>query len=386
MTSEIPRATAREAADCAWSGHREADPASSIVWADTLSDDVLTVEWLVKGLIERQSLFVIYGPPKTGKTFAATDLGLHIATGRPWFDLKVPRAGLVIYVAGEGIGAIRRRVIAHAQHHGLEKAELKYFGIVTAHVDLLDSDTVEDLYSIIKAAEHRAGQKAVLIVIDTLARAMPSGDHDKSRDMGAAVASLDRLRDRVGAAIGIIHHSGKDETRGMRGSNALLGAVDLSIVVSGHDSGVSELAVDAQREGDGQFKAAFQLLPVALGTDDDGDKIVSCVIEPTEAPERTGKPGGLPKGAKIALEALKDELAKGAGDPVPGLLGHVLTVSEDQWRKAVYQRSPDATPQARQKAFVRAEARLIADGIVAKQGSRAWLVADQPKPDNAGHP
>ena len=39
--------------------------------------------WLVRGILPPDSLVVVFGPPKGGKTFAATDMLMHAAHGEP---------------------------------------------------------------------------------------------------------------------------------------------------------------------------------------------------------------------------------------------------------------------------------------------------------------
>src|SRR6516225_11927406 len=66
-----------------------------------------------------------------------------------------------------------------------------------------------------------------LLILDTLARCFGAGDENSTGDMGVFIASLDRLRaDFPQLTILIVHHSGKDDTKGARGSTALKGAAD----------------------------------------------------------------------------------------------------------------------------------------------------------------
>jgi hypothetical protein len=57
--------------------------------------------YLVKGLIPRVGLVVIWGPPKCGKSFWVTDIMLHVALGWSYRDRKVTQ-GAVVYCAFEG--------------------------------------------------------------------------------------------------------------------------------------------------------------------------------------------------------------------------------------------------------------------------------------------
>ena len=56
---------------------------------------------LVKGLMNAQSMTVIYGASGVGKTFLSLDLAFHIAAGLPWQGRRTLK-GLVVYVAAEG--------------------------------------------------------------------------------------------------------------------------------------------------------------------------------------------------------------------------------------------------------------------------------------------
>jgi hypothetical protein len=191
------------------------------------------------------------------------------------------------------------------------------------------------------------------------------------------VAAADHIRQETGAAVGFVHHSGKDTTRGMRGSNALLGAVDAAFAVEQDKDGVSRLSLEAQRDGDGSFAVAFELRPVELGTDDDGDPVVSCVVAPTEAAIAGKGRRKLTEAQKNVLNALTDALARGGTNvpPDPHVPLGVVGVKEGAWRDHYYQRCADDLPDSRKRRFRRAVDDLIAAGTVAKWGEWVWLAA-----------
>jgi hypothetical protein len=57
--------------------------------------------YLVKGLLPREGLVVIWGPPKCGKSFWTFDMVLHVALGWEYRDRRV-HSGTAVYVACEG--------------------------------------------------------------------------------------------------------------------------------------------------------------------------------------------------------------------------------------------------------------------------------------------
>ena len=71
--------------------------------------------WLVRGILPKTGLGVIYGQPRSGKTFLVLDIAMAIAKGEPWADRRVTR-GNVLYIGLEG--QVRTRIDAYKRHHG----------------------------------------------------------------------------------------------------------------------------------------------------------------------------------------------------------------------------------------------------------------------------
>ena len=59
-----------------------------------------------------------------------------------------------------------------------------------------------------------SGVPVRMIVVDTLARAMPGSDENGAKDMGLVVEQCDRLRDAFQCLTLLVHHTGKDLIRG----------------------------------------------------------------------------------------------------------------------------------------------------------------------------
>jgi len=187
------------------------------------------------------------------------------------------RPGVVLYLAYEGGGGLDKRKAALIQKYGNADAPL---ATVDATFNLRELAGRQALGRII--ADLPA--KPSLIVIDTFAHAL-MGDENSAEDVGAFYKGIDALIESTRACVLLLHHSGKDKTKGLRGSSALLGALDTVIEI---DSGY--VTVTKQREGETGESIAFKLVPVMVGVDDDGDDITSCVVEAS-----TGLPAGLPR-------------------------------------------------------------------------------------------
>lgn len=71
------------------------------------------------------------------------------------------------------------------------------------------------------------------IIVDTFARASVGLEENSAKDMGLAVAILDKLKEATGACVLLVHHAGKDVSRGLRGSSAIGGALDSAVTIDG---------------------------------------------------------------------------------------------------------------------------------------------------------
>lgn len=267
--------------------------------------------WIVKNVIPDAALVVIYGQPSSGKSFLALDLFACVAQGLPWRGIKT-KMRRVIYLAAEGQGGFRNRLEAYRQHH----ARPSGLRMILDAPNFLKSDA--ELVS----AQILAAGGADIIVIDTLAQVTPGGDENSAEDMGRALLSCRRLCNKTGALIVLIHHSGKDATKGARGWSGLKGAADAELEINRLES-QRWVKVSKSKEGEDGTEYPFQLIPVTLGQDEDGEGITSCVIEHMErrAAASTNEPKGKVErvvwrlahdlgGLEIPVEALLSAAAK----------------------------------------------------------------------------
>lgn len=232
--------------------------------------------WLVKGVIPKSGLGVLYGESGSGKTFIALDLALSLARGEMWHHKKVSQAG-VLYVAAEGGAGLSKRLAAYLNYHDLEEIDTP-FVVVPEPVNLLkegDAQLETTCIAVSKDLTHRVG----LIVIDTLNRSMPGGDENSSEAMGYVVDKASKLSVATGAFVLIVHHSGKDKSRGARGHSSLRAAVDIELEVI-KDGDIRKLTVTKSRDGEDGTAFANVLKVVNLGHDEDLDPITSCVAIP----------------------------------------------------------------------------------------------------------
>jgi 5S rRNA maturation endonuclease (ribonuclease M5) len=223
--------------------------------------DILALKnqkFLIENLIPENGLAVIYGQPASYKTFCALDMSLSIASSRDWQGLSAVE-GKTLYVASEGVGGLKKRIKAWLMKNKPETTP--NFHLLAQTVNFLDQDELDKL---VKTINH-IGKDFKLVVIDTVARALSNAgsDENSASDMGAFISSCDYIRENINCAVLVIHHSGKSETAGLRGSSALLGGVDTSIFCKYSKPNV-HLEVQKQKDAESLEDIALEVESRAL--------------------------------------------------------------------------------------------------------------------------
>lgn len=232
------------------------------------------VRWRVRDVLPEEGVVAVYGPPGSGKSFLVLDMLGAVSTGREWFGHRV-RPAPVVYVALEGKAGVSQRVRAYRKKRG----SMKQVRFLDEQMDLRRPD---DRASIIDAVS-RVGWTNGVVCIDTLAASAPGMDENASTDMGKVIAALKEIQDALGGCVMVVHHTGKDQSKGLRGWSGLTGAVDGAIEVSG-TRGSRQWRITKAKDGEDGMVARFELEAVLLEMAEDGLPVTSCVIT-ADAPE-----------------------------------------------------------------------------------------------------
>lgn len=329
----------------------------------------------VQGLLTEAGSAVLYGESNSGKTFLATDLALHVAAGIEWHGRRVEQGG-VLYLALEGGMGFRNRVAAwRTQHDALETPV--YFAAVPSQVNLLDPDA--DTPRVIEAAKTAKEQMGVgikLIVVDTLARAMSGGNENSPDDMGALVTNMDTIRDKTGAMVVFIHHSGKDQAKGARGHSSLRAAIDTEIEVEA-DGDARRATVVKQREMRKGDVFPFTLEVVEIGENRHGEVVTTCIVKSTQDGTQPARRASVKGHAARALEALHDVLATSGQTGWAGTPHGIPSVPDGWWRERFYDRTvsdgkDDLSQNGKRMAFNRAATELQEKRLIGVNKGRVW--------------
>jgi hypothetical protein len=214
---------------------------------------------------------------------------------------------------------------------------------------------------VLLANEIEASGGADLIVIDTLAASSPGADENAAKDMGKVIEHCKQLHKATGATVLLIHHSGKDESKGARGWSGLRAAADAEIEVN--RNGDNRIAtVKKLKDGEDGAKFGFKLMPVEIGIDTDGEPIKSCIVEPlTVIPPVNKKEPRSGTIERTLLDAIRDDSSIDGRVSVPSvietLVGQLRQPKGRDTRKQHLHRS------------VRA---LAAKRLIAIEGDQCW--------------
>jgi hypothetical protein len=323
-------------------------------------------EFLIEGMLETESLGMIFGDPGSGKSFVAVDLALSVATGTP-FHCRAVRQGPVFLIAGEGHNGLTRRFAAWSLHRGVSIENAPLF-VSNRPAQFLDAASAASVTEAVQALAKQHGKPA-LIEIDTLARNYGPGDENSTSDMSAFIAAVDNLKAEFsGCAVALVHHTGHADKKRGRGAMALKGALDWEYLVEKSGEAIV-LTNTKMKDAEPPKPVAFALDNVTLR-----DGASSAALRETEAPARTTRLKGKDQ---VAMTALTDALAKhgrtGMGADYPA---GVKVVPIDQWRAAcaAHGLTSGSSDSAERTAFKRAKDRLIDLDLVRGFNGHFWKV------------
>lgn len=316
---------------------------------DVLRSD--PIKWRIKGVIPERGIAAIYGPSGSGKSFLVVDMAINIAKGADWFDYRAKPCP-VVYVCLEGEAGLSVRLAAYRAKGSIPKG----IEFIDQPVNLLDTKDLRDLVAAIRVNQMGEG----IVIIDTLNRAVPGMDENSSVDMGHAINACKLIQQAVGGLVLLVHHSGKDATKGMRGHSSLHAALDAAIEVkrSGDDR---EWSVAKAKDGADGKGHPFMLEVVDMGADDDGDPITSCVIRPSAGAGMRAKP--LTPTQQVGIDAFMAAASKNIGSADQSVHARL-----DQWRDEFYRRSTADNTESKARSFHRVRAALVELGKLTNLG------------------
>ena len=231
--------------------------------------------WLLKNVLPRVGLAFVAGPPGSGKSFLALELASRVAKGEPMLSHRTKQS-TVLYVAAEGANGVKLRFLALRSKVGNWKGKIKFLG---QPVNLTNPDQLAALREAIEPFKDDLG----LIVIDTLSASLQGADENSGEDMGVVLAHLQELGSACGACVLVIHHTGKDTAKGLRGWSGLHANADAVIFVQAADAvGTRKGTIAKVKDAESGWCFSFALEQREMAPDSDGEPVTSCVVRDLE--------------------------------------------------------------------------------------------------------
>jgi hypothetical protein len=276
--------------------------------------------YLIKGILPRVGLAVVWGKPKCGKSFWTYDAVMHIVLNWKYRGRKV-QSGPAVYCALEGGIGFSRRVEAWRQHYLLGDQEDPPFYLLDVPLDLI-ADRAELIETIREQFEDDKEKAPAVVVIDTLNRAL-AGSENKPEDMAKFIRAADAIYTAFECLVIIVHHSGIEGGR-PRGHTSLPGADDAQIMVErdSNGTGIITTTVEHMKDDEAGVTLTSRLKRVEIGPDEEGDEMSSCVIVACDGVASARKMAGRKdddwsggKGLKALRKAIMSLMAD-CGEPV----------------------------------------------------------------------
>jgi len=324
------------------------------------------VQWRLKGIFPYEGLCSIYGQSGSGKSFLVLDLAAAIADGNKWFGIRTTQSPIV-YVALEGESGFKYRVAAWEKENS--RALPANMHMVMQPFEFTNIYNVIDLSNAVPTGS--------VIIVDTLNRASPTSDENSSKEMGEILKACKELQNLTSGLVVVVHHTGKDATRGARGHSSFFAALDGAIEVQ---RTVIQRSWSVAKAKDGQDSQifAFDLKVHTLGVDTDGDDITSCTV----GPALTGifvKPQPQGKSQQAALKTIKAQINTGIG-VLKGVAGSTSNVDCIKVDDAVIHLAGTLTTaknkrmnQARTLVTNLKNSGFLGSGIDAAQDAWCWI-------------
>lgn len=318
-------------------------------------------DFLIDGVVVEKSVHAFYGATGAGKTFAAIDLALCVATGRPWFGRDTLPAA-VLWIAAEDSFGVDKRVRAWIDHTGLS-------GIPFATLDdkefrMSKEETVQDIVNKAEQLLQLTSMSRLLIVADTLSKVSKGTDENSGKDLSEVMAGFDSLRRRLPTAtICIIHHSGKSEGAGLRGHSSLGQGIDSFALVK--KTGARHV-IEFEKVKNSELPPSigFALEGVILGQYKNGKDIKSCIVVPRDMRPIEIGPVNLSKQSQEFVASLKTEIKDDGTDLPSALTGAdgLRGCSLKAWRLAVRNQFQEGMKVNTARAAWRKTSKYLIDG------------------------
>lgn len=220
--------------------------------------------WLIDQIVGEKDLIEVFGPSGCGKTFIIIDMIMSACLGEQFARrFNVERPINVAYCYGEGASGLPARIDAACIHYGIGLDEdipnLRMFDVVPQmFLESSEGDISRYVLEYKESQDAGEAQQLDLLIIDTLHAASTGADENSSKDMGRVVQMCKFVRDTLGCAVMLVHHTNKTGAS-ERGSGSVRAAMDVMIEVGFGEGKRREMSCSKNKDGEQWETQTFDL-------------------------------------------------------------------------------------------------------------------------------
>ena len=272
---------------------------------------VAQLDWRVKGYMANGHTSYCVGPPGSGKSAKESSISVYVAAGIDWHGLKIKKKYATVHFAFERADLVKKRIWAESEREGFGDVAVT---VAPGLINLMDPKCIDVIIGTILEAEDHFGVEVGVATFDTYNKGISAGggDENTAKDQNIMWGNLRRVHEGM-ARYHLLHlkaigHTGKDESRGARGSNAADGDNDVGSQISKIGDIRDVAIVKANELAEGSL-VQFKMEPYDTGLkDDDGEPIEIWIVANKVIKTQAGAPDDfrLSRNQRTAFSILHD--------------------------------------------------------------------------------
>jgi hypothetical protein len=275
--------------------------------ADELAENASAPDFLINNIIESKTNGLIAGSSQSFKSFCVLKMAHSICTGNDFFGFDVFTTGKVLYICGEGMGALGRRIKAIRT---VDEGFNDNFFVLNRPLFI---DNIAEM-AWLKESINKINP--VFVIFDTFSSLATATKENVNEEVARVLRMVSDSCIESGASSIVVHHYGKDAEKGTRGASAFGANIDYEISMKRIPDTLNAI-VSCKKSKDGDYFDDIEITAhiVDIGLiRQDGGKATSLILK------RSSGEGSLTPRQIAALLAIKETIHED-GHYIDGMIG-----------------------------------------------------------------